>query len=226
MTFSKYQQDIFDWIESGEGNSVVNARAGSGKTTTAIHAMGRMVGTVISLTLNKKNAVELQTKIEQMGLIHAKGSTFHAEGFANIKKTHRFVKVDNYKVNNLVGFYTLQPDQYSARSFIRGIVGMAKQSGFGCEDCPAISDTDAWFNIAAHYDITLDSEMSMSDCIEIAKDVLKDSNRNVREVDFDDMVYLPILHNMDLFKYDWIIVDEAQDTNVIRKIMVKRMMKP
>jgi superfamily I DNA/RNA helicase len=66
----------------------------------------------------------------------------------------------------------------------------------------------------------------MSDCIEIAKDVLKDSNRNVREVDFDDMVYLPILHNMDLFKYDWIIVDEAQDTNVIRKIMVKRMMKP
>jgi superfamily I DNA/RNA helicase len=225
MTLSKYQHDIFDWIKSGEGNAIVQARAGSGKTTTALHAMNSMKGSVISMTLNKKNAVELQTKIQQMGMVHAKGSTFHAEGFANIKKAHGFVKVDNYKVNNLVEGYTLKPEQYSARSFIKGIVSMAKQSGFGCEDCPSISDTKAWIDIAMHYDITLDSEMSMEECIEIAKDVLRDSNRNVKQIDFDDMVYLPILHNLNLIKYDWIIVDEAQDTNVIRKIMVKRMMK-
>lgn len=226
MKFSTYQESVFNWVENGNGNAIVQARAGSGKTFTALHAMNRMKGSVISMTLNKKNAVELQQKIQSMGMVHAKGSTFHAEGFANIKKAHGFVKVDNYKVNNLIEGYTMKPEQYSARSFIKGIVSMAKQSGFGCEDCPSIDDTKAWIDIAAHYDITLDSDMSMEECIDIAKNVLRDSNRNVKQIDFDDMVYLPILHNMDLYKYDWIIVDEAQDTNVIRKIMVKRMMKP
>ena len=225
MKFSTYQENVFNWVETGTGNGIVSARAGSGKTFTALHAMNRMKGSVISMTLNKKNAVELQGKISTMGLVHAKGSTFHAEGFANLKRAHGFVKVDNYKVNNLVEGYTMNPEQYSARSFIKGIVSMAKQSGFGCEDCPSINDTDAWINIAMHYDIMLDSEMSMEECIEIAKNVLRDSNRNVKIIDFDDMVYLPILHNLDLIKYDWIIIDEAQDTNVIRKIMVKRMMK-
>jgi superfamily II DNA or RNA helicase len=38
-TPSSYQQAVFNWMESGEGNAVIDAVAGSGKTTTIVKAV-------------------------------------------------------------------------------------------------------------------------------------------------------------------------------------------
>jgi len=59
MEFSSYQQAIFEWVKNGSGNLLVQARAGSGKTFTALHAMNYMKGNECSMTFNKKNASEL-----------------------------------------------------------------------------------------------------------------------------------------------------------------------
>lgn len=225
MNFSTYQQNIFSWVESGKGNALVQARAGSGKTFTALHAMQYMKGNVISLTFNKKNAVELVGKITNMGLIHAKGSTFHAEGLANYKKTQGFFKVNSSKVYFIAEKYTTKPEEAQARQFIVKLVSLAKQAGFGIKGLPSIDDSKAWMDLATHHDISLDSELSYEEAIAISIDVLRDSNREFREIDFDDMIYLPLLNNMDLIKYDWVIIDEAQDTNAVRKIMAQRMLK-
>lgn len=226
MNFSTYQENIFDWVENGKGNALVQARAGSGKTYTALHSMGHMKGDVISMTLNKKNAVELQEKIQRMGLVNSKGSTFHAEGFANYRKAQRNVKLNNSKVYFITEKYTQKPDEMSARSFIVKLVSLAKLAGFGIDGLPEISDTKAWMDLVAHHDISLDSDLSYEEAIEIAKDVLRDSNREYREVDFDDMIYLPLLNNLPLRQYDWVIIDEAQDTSAVRKIMAERILKP
>lgn len=223
MQFSKYQDNIFNWVETGKGNSIVQARAGSGKTFSALHSMVRMQGKVCSLTFNKKNSVELAEKIASMGLVNCKGSTFHAEGFANYRRSQKFVKVDNSKVYFIAEKYTQDQELAPARSFIKNIVSLAKQSGFGVDECPSITNREAWMDLVKHYDITLDAEIGYSDAIEIAIQVLQESNRDFKNIDFDDMIYLPLLKNLDLIKYDWIIVDEAQDTNVCRKIMAKRM---
>lgn len=42
FTPSAYQQAIFDWIIEGRGDAIVNAVAGSGKTTTLIQASQRL----------------------------------------------------------------------------------------------------------------------------------------------------------------------------------------
>ena len=36
---SKYQQAIYDFITDGEGNTVIDAVAGSGKSTTIVNAL-------------------------------------------------------------------------------------------------------------------------------------------------------------------------------------------
>jgi len=36
---SKYQQDVFDFIKFGNGHGIINAVAGSGKTTTLIKCL-------------------------------------------------------------------------------------------------------------------------------------------------------------------------------------------
>ena len=39
ITFSKYQEAIFNFIEHGDGNVVVEASAGAGKTLRLIHCI-------------------------------------------------------------------------------------------------------------------------------------------------------------------------------------------
>ena len=39
FTPSEYQQEIFTFIEKGVGNAVIDAKAGSGKTTTMVEGM-------------------------------------------------------------------------------------------------------------------------------------------------------------------------------------------
>ena len=39
FTYSKYQKDIFDFVKNGQGNAVVEASAGAGKSTTLIKCL-------------------------------------------------------------------------------------------------------------------------------------------------------------------------------------------
>ena len=36
---SEYQEKFFDWVEHGVGNALIQARAGSGKSVTAVSSM-------------------------------------------------------------------------------------------------------------------------------------------------------------------------------------------
>lgn len=228
MKYSQFQQDIFDWVTNENGNAIIQARAGSGKTFTLTHSMRLMKGNVIAMTLNKKNSVELQEKIQGMGLINCKASTFHAEGYFNLRKLNKFIRVDNKKVADIIDGYCNNREVESARYIIANLVGFAKKIGLGINapGCLPIHDHDSWWHIINHYDITLDTEMSVSDIIEISISVLEDSNRNGKIVDFDDMIYLPLIKNLDLIKYDWVLIDEAQDTSLVKKVFTSRILKP
>lgn len=226
MKYSTYQENIFNWITNESGNAIIQARAGSGKTFSLIHSMRLMKGNAIAMTLNKKNAIELQEKIQGMGLINCKASTFHAEGFFNLKRVNKFIKVDNKKVNYIIDGYCQNKEIEASRYIINNLVGFAKKLGFGVDGCGSINDHDDWWNIINHYDITLDTELPVSELIEISIQVLNESNRDMRCIDFDDMIYLPLLKNIDMLKYDWVLIDEAQDTSQIKKVFTKRILKP
>ena len=61
---STFQNDIFEFIQHGTGNAVISAVAGSGKTTTLIHAL-TLIPTdksILFLAFNKSIATELQAR--------------------------------------------------------------------------------------------------------------------------------------------------------------------
>jgi superfamily I DNA/RNA helicase len=45
-------------------------------------------------------------------------------------------------------------------------------------------------------------------------------------INFDDMIYMPIQQSLKFKKYDWVFVDEAQDTSQTQREMLKALMKP
>ena len=226
MTPSKYQVDLYEWVKSGKGNAIVQAVAGSGKTTSALISMQYMTEDVISLAFNKKIALELQNRIGGMGLPNASAATFHSVGLKAFSKSRgRKFRVFNSKIYNLVDGYCQEKEFWGAKNFITKLVGFAKNYGVGIKGLSSIDDDEVWMNLITTQDLPMDFECGVGDALDIAKNVLKDSNRNLLEIDFDDMIYLPLLHEMDFPQYDWIIIDEAQDTNVCRKLMLTKLLK-
>lgn len=225
MNYSTYQKDIFDWVENGSGNCIVNAVAGSGKSTTALDSMPYMTGDILSLAFNKKIATHLEGKIARMGLPNARAATFHSEGLKNLTRSKGRVKVNNSKIFFIVEKYCDTKELNAARPFIQKLVGFAKEYAFGVKGQRSIEDTEAWMEIIQTQDINLDAEVDFYDAIEIAKTVLKESNRDFRNIDFADMVYLPLIFDIQCIKYDWVIVDEVQDTNVSRKLFIAKILK-
>jgi DNA helicase-2/ATP-dependent DNA helicase PcrA len=60
-----------------------------------------------------------------------------------------------------------------------------------------------------------------------AKDLLKASvEADHIGFDFDDMIYAPLVHDMRMRGNDWVLVDEAQDTNPARRAFAKKILAP
>lgn len=225
MEYSKYQKDIFNWVENGQGNLLIDAKAGSGKSSTILQASTKMSGSIIFLAFNRKIASELEYKLLNMGMPNAKASTIHKEGLGVITKSLGRVKVDGSKVFWITEKYCQSSELSPARNFIAKLVGFAKQDAFGVDGQTSINDTKAWMDIIAHHDITLEADCDFCDVIEIAKDVLRESNKDLKTVDFDDMQYFPLLLNLPCTKYDWVLVDECQDLNVCRRLIGDKILK-
>ena len=61
LTWSAQQLAIFDWFKNGRGNLVVKALAGTGKTSTSVHAVSLAPERrVLMCAFNKRIAVELK----------------------------------------------------------------------------------------------------------------------------------------------------------------------
>jgi DNA helicase II / ATP-dependent DNA helicase PcrA len=168
----------------------------------------------------------LQNKIDRMSFIHARAATFHSVGKENLYKSKGYHKVNNSKVYFIADSYCQHDkDLRAATNFITKLVGFAKEYAIGIKGIADINDSKAWMNIIQTQDISLDADVDFYTAIEVAMKVLQDSNRNIKEIDFSDMIYLPLYYNINFKQVDWLIVDEAQDTNISRKLMMAKLLK-
>jgi DNA helicase-2/ATP-dependent DNA helicase PcrA len=90
---------------------------------------------------------------------------------------------------------------------------------------PAIEDYEAWESLLTHFSIDddlLDNNISIPHGIEMAQFLLLQSNRATGSVDFDDMIYLPLLLNLKIPQHDNVIIDEAQDISATRYELAAR----
>jgi superfamily I DNA/RNA helicase len=227
-TWSPQQEAFLDWAVNGTGSCVLVAVAGAGKTTVLLEAGRRMKGEVVYMAYNKDVADETKEKLNAMKVDWRKmqAGTVHSFGFGAIRKAVSNVRVNENKVRDLLDANT--PDDLKPRQGeILQLVSLAKQAAFGTAG-PSIENDGAWLEMAAHFDVfdndTLDPDMHVL-LIEQAKMLLKLSNRTLAEVDYDDMVYLPVLHKLPFWRKDVIMVDEAQDTNPARRALVRAMVK-
>ena len=211
FTPSRYQQGVFDFITSGTGHAVVNAVAGSGKTTTIIEALKltSAESKVAFVAFNKHIAETLKKRSPS----HVKVCTLHSLGLSNLRQLGR-VRVDEYKVDNILDAI-LPVDRnapseekgavYATRNNLKKLVSLVKATLCDHHDPVAVQVT------ADRYGLELNGDSDT--VIGLLPKVIDLCARDTATVDFDDLIWIPIYLNLTLEKFDWLFVDEAQDLN-------------
>lgn len=217
---SPYQQAIFQWVQNGRGSAIVEAVAGSGKTTTMIEALSLMRGRVLFCAFNKHISEELGAKLKSRGLGHVHVSTIHSLGFAAVRYAARGAR--------------LEVDNSKMQKILRGLLGEAewkREETLGLRTAAlrladlarlTLSDTsrEALEGLAERYDVDLNG--SIDRVAELVPQMIEQGKANRACIDFTDMVYLPVALNLRPRRYDWVCVDEAQDLNAAQRELVLR----
>lgn len=223
-TYSKFQEDIFKAIEDGKNSLVIEAVAGSGKTTTIVKATEKIdlkTRKTIFIAFNKKIVEELNTKLPK-GI---SASTFNSVGwnawrnFIGFKKQ---IEIDSKKTLNIVNRKFSEDDNEKYGLLVAKLVSYAKSAGLTPD-----SENSEWLNVIDHHQIDNDLEPNeINRWIDLAKKTLQVSiDIADRICDFDDQIYMPWYHNITFPKYDVVIVDEAQDTNFPQKCILRMLLR-
>lgn len=200
---------------------IVKAVAGAGKTTLLIEMLSETSGTVAFTAYNKAIAEEIAHRVAPKGLQNrVQTGTCHSFGFAALRNAYKNLKVDGKKLQNLAEDCI---EDWSIRRFCVASAAMAKQLGY------LVDPEFSWDAMVSHYSLgdLLPDDASYSEAIRQAKTLIRKSNASLnRVIDFDDMIYGPLVKDLTFRKYDWVFLDEAQDANYVRRAMVRKMLRP
>ena len=227
FTPSKYQQRIYDFIEKGSGNAVINAVAGSGKTTTLISLLERVPSTsrVLFLAFNKSIVEELKIKTSRFSNVDVK--TLHSLGCSALRKQISTIgdinssKYRQYVTEQLKsGAYAptreLSLEEKSEyKSNIINLIDLARVNL-----CQSTQDI---ISVAHKHGIFLyDNEVQLvTNAI-----VWGRSESGLSTIDFTDMIYLPCyLKDIRFFRYDLVLIDECQDLNAAQRTLFLKTIK-
>ncbi len=212
--WSEEQNRIYEWFEDGEGNLVVRARAGTGKTTTIVQGVERASERSILLAaFNKSIATELQSRVSNP---RVEAKTLHGLGFKYIR-SHWNVRVDEDH-QRAIGLARL-----AAPGAPEPIVKLVRDLHSKAREIdPFVAvDGHAWDleKLAVQFNLIPDEEYEARGwgiqrvCI-AAHLAMRIAMERTDRIDFSDMVFLPLVHRWVRPWFDMVVIDEAQDMTV------------
>lgn len=225
MALNPQQQAALDFCLTSKGHLNLIARAGTGKTTTLIEIATRVPGRVFMGAFNRSIADELKRRVGGQSNVYA--NTMHGAGLGAWRRWYRDLNVDGDKIHGMARKTWAALDNKLAIA-ANMLVGYAKQMGFGCPKGTPYEDLDAWEGIIDYYDIEDDIPATMrrraflENCIGTYEQSLdwctgKGTPDGKPVLDFNDMLLAPLYFKAQLPQYDWVLIDEAQDTSECRR---------
>lgn len=223
-TPSKYQAAVYTFIQEGTGNAVVNAVAGSGKSTTLVEALKKIPPhqTVLFLAFNKAIVEELKIKVGPMTNVSI--YTLHGMGSMSVNRSLWAVDVDGDKYRKFIHSMSAQglllPDadlepaeMKEFKSNIFQLIDLCRLN--------LINTKEGAKELAHKHGIHL-----LANEIRYAFRAIKWGLTNEDEIDFTDMVFFPVIKKMRVQQYDWVFIDECQDLNACQRELFLKCLKP
>lgn len=216
MQWSDQQNDIFEWFRSGQGNLVVRARAGTGKTTTILegvnHAPERK--TLIA-AFNRNIATELERRVSNPDV---DVKTLHGIGLRFVKRRWKGVQVDTEgeRARRLARQACADDDvPHSVVTLV------AKLASKGKAMCPLAVNPGDLIDLAYAFDCEPDDECAQEGytvgwVAERAIEAMRLATEKDGQIDFDDMLFVPVRNRWIRPWFDLVVIDEAQDMSAVQ----------
>lgn len=219
------QQQIFDYIGgnrnfrfSESGNISVNAVAGSGKTTTAVASISyarKRFKNIGFTAFSKEIATTLQNKLAG----GCTAGTMHSIGFGLVRERFGSVQVQEWKYLDIAkqefpswfttarnGFKRIKPEFAAFHALTKIVREQNVSIDAVLEDLiKTICD------IAGSQGISLPPKQYLPELIGGVLRCLEVGADNPTVIDYGDMIWLPVYHQIGVNKFDLIYGDEAQD---------------
>lgn len=214
IEWSDYQKKIFDFVKTGDGNGVIEALAGSAKTSSLVESLNHLPKDkkAVVLCFNKSIQEELKTKVPK----NVEAMTLHSLGYRAILKKFGKVTLEFNKTYDIIDT-VLSPKENEVSSEMNRAVSLCKAT---ISDYPAKVEA-----LIDKYNIDF-FPMDKQTFIEKTLKVLELSKKDTYRINYDDMIYFPVVFNLPLGKYDAIFGDECQDWNITQIYMIKQLAKP
>lgn len=238
ITLSPQQQAVLDWSDSSTPTSLnLIARAGCGKTSTLLALTEHIVNTRPSDTVflgayNKSIATEIGERLYARipeAAARVNSSTLHSLGFRLWRGAAPKVKTNDRKMQDILRAQLPSASQFEVLyPILRAACSIAKQNGAGFSS--DLNDMGWWYALLDHYSLDdVPEGVTLNQIVLEAIRALRTSaDRDPTEIDFDDMLLAPLLHSVPnkSLTYDWVMIDEAQDTNETRRALALKILRP
>jgi superfamily I DNA/RNA helicase len=210
LDWSPFQKAIFKDVALGNGHTVVQAYAGSSKTTSIVESFRYLPKGKKTLCLAFNKIIQEELKSRAPSYIDV--LTFHSLGLRAIKQRFGNIELDDNKVFDLVKGQLSDPE-YDLITNICDTVAFCK---YGLQDTPAQID-----KIIDLFGIDV-CGMDRKVFISLVVKTLGLDKAQTSKIDFNDMCWFPFVHNLFLGTYDFVYVDEYQDLNKSQLVMAKK----
>lgn len=218
MKYSKYQVAFHKEVKTGTGHILGEALAGTGKTTTSISCLPLIplhYNTAV-LAFSSDIVKEISPKVKSKRPNNTWTLTLHSMGLKILKRFNPHIKLlkGSLKYRNALkgisDFWEYPEGDKERKKFLKDLYQL--QQLLRLYLIP-IGDDDALKDLARKYNI-----IPKGNLIQYCFDVVAEMNRNLEEIDYTDMIYLPCylkdkVQGLKFPKFQFIIVDEAQDLN-------------
>ena len=217
MKLSKYQQAIYTAFCKTNRNITISAVAGSGKTTVLLGLLQFIPKDKHAIFLAFNNSVvnELQRRNsrEDVNIM-----TIHSCGLRALRSRYGKIKVNPNKVIAKIEQCLKKEDSITPAKhgyyfyIVQKIVDLMR-----CNLCNPVKDDIN--KMLEHYAMNAEDKD-----IEIAIKVFNLMQKDLRQFDFMDMIYLPVIDpSIRLQKYDYVLCDESQDFSLCQQEFIKRL---
>src|SRR5574343_253272 len=203
------QEALWDSLVKDDNHVLVEARAGTGKSTACREGMHRVVSQkphtrIRYAVFSKANADEFREACPERVSV----GTVHSFGFEVLRMAYRsvFEKNKSYILMDRIREARCVPR--TLRRTIAGLVSHAKNAAILPDDEKLPEKLSM---LAEFFSVQMGGKSLM--VLDVADKVLKAAADCTDLVDFDDMIWMPAVHQLTSPAVDQIYLDEVQDWN-------------
>jgi superfamily I DNA/RNA helicase len=215
---------------------LVDAKAGTGKTTTSMFGLGAKVPRSMKLSdeqkdiiklmrsfkwhscaaqaFNKDIAEELKLRVPT-GVVAATCNSFGNTAWLKHLGVSK-IKVDAFKSNVIFREVAYRLDYHERMKIESSVCPLVNHCKNYLIDPVTEVDRVKW--LADRFDLDFGPSI-----LDFVQEVFKKGLDGSKVIDYNDQIFLPIWHGIKIPKYDLVLVDELQDLNVAKQEFAFRM---